>query len=189
MTSEQQNSQEAKSIVLVGLMGCGKTTVGRRLAARLRVPFVDADQEIEAAAGKSIPDIFEEHGEAHFRDREYRVIQRLLVGPAKVLATGGGAFMRAETRRAIAEAGVSVWLRAEFDVLMRRVRKRDNRPLLQTANPENTMRELIAQRYPIYAQADFVVESRDVAHDVVVDDIVRVLDDAGLWCVKSSTAT
>ena len=132
-----------RSLVLVGLMGAGKSTVGRRLAQKLALPFRDADHEIEAAAGMTIPDIFAIHGEAHFRDGERRVIARLLQEGPMVLATGGGAFMNEETRDRIAEQGISVWLRADLDVLMRRVRKRANRPLLQTADPEGTMRNLI----------------------------------------------
>ncbi len=164
-----------RSIVLVGLMGCGKSSVGRRLATRLGLPFVDADTEIEAAAGKTIPEIFEDYGEAHFRDREHLVITRLLAGGPQVLATGGGAYMRAETREAIREAGISVWLKAELDVLMRRVMRREDRPLLKTADPEQRMRELMAARYPIYGEADVTVESRDVSHELVVKDIICAL--------------
>jgi len=159
-----------RTIVLVGLMGAGKSTVGRRLAARLALPFKDADQEIEAAAGMSIPDIFAAHGEAYFRDGERRVIARLLQEGPAVLATGGGAYMSPETRARIAEVGVSVWLRADFDVLMRRVRKRSNRPLLQNPDPEGTMRRLMETRHPIYALADVTVDSREIAHDKVVQD-------------------
>jgi shikimate kinase len=164
-----------RSIVLVGMMGAGKTTIGRRLAARLQLPFVDADHEIEQAAGKSIPEIFADHGEAYFREGERRVIARLLSGGPFVLATGGGAFMDAATREAVARQAVSVWLKAEFDVLMRRVRRRPNRPLLQTADPEATMRELMDRRYPVYAQADVTVLSRDAAHEAIVDDVVAAL--------------
>ena len=164
-----------RSIVLVGMMGAGKTTIGRRLAARLRLPFVDADHEIEQAAGKTIPEIFADHGEAYFREGERRVISRLLAGGPYVLATGGGAFMDAATREAVTRTGVSVWLRAEFDVLMRRVRRRPNRPLLQTPDPEATLRELMDRRYPVYAQADVTVHSRDAAHEAIVDDVVAAL--------------
>jgi shikimate kinase len=159
-----------RTIVLVGLMGAGKSTVGRRLAARLALPFKDADQEIEAAAGMSIPDIFAVHGEAYFRDGERRVIARLLQEGPAVLATGGGAYMSPETRARIAEVGVSVWLRADFDVLMRRVRKRSNRPLLQNPDPEGTMRWLMETRHPIYALADVTVDSHEIPHDKVVQD-------------------
>ncbi len=164
-----------RSIVLVGLMGAGKTSVGKRLAARLHLPFVDADAEIEKAADATIPEIFARHGEAYFRDGERRVIRRLLDGRPKVLATGGGAFMNAETRAAIAAGGVSVWLRAELDILMARVRKRSNRPLLQTADPEATMRRLMDERYPVYAGADIHILSRDVPHDVVAEEVVSAL--------------
>ena len=164
-----------RSVVLVGLMGCGKSSVGRRLAVKVGLPFVDADHEIELAAGKTIPEIFTDYGEDHFRDREHLVITRLLGNGPQVLATGGGAYMRADTRGAIAEAGIAVWLRAEFDVLMRRVMRRDDRPMLKTADPEATMRKLMDIRYPIYAKADLVVESREVTHDVVVNEIIAAL--------------
>ncbi len=162
----------AKSIVMIGLMGCGKSAVGRRLATKLGLPFVDADEEIEKAAGQSIEDIFVEHGEAYFRDGECKVIARLLRSGPQVLATGGGAFMSEATRQAIAENGVSVWLKADLPVLMRRVAKRDNRPLLKTGDPEAVMRELMDTRYPVYANADVTVESRDVPHDTIVGDIL-----------------
>lgn len=164
-----------RSIVLVGMMGSGKSSVGQRLAQRLHLPFVDADHEIEAAAGMSIPDIFSTRGEPEFRAGERRVIARLLASGPCVLATGGGAFMNDMTRAAIAQAGVSVWLRADLDVLMRRVRKRSNRPLLHTADPEGTMRRLLVEREPIYALADLMVVSRDEAHEVVVDAILYKL--------------
>lgn len=165
-----------RSIVLVGMMGAGKSSVGRRLANRLGLPFFDADTEIERAAGMTIPEIFAARGEAEFRDGERRVIARLLTSGPSVIATGGGAFMSAETRDRIAENGISIWLRAEFDVLMRRVRKRSNRPLLKTADPEGTLRKLIDDRYPVYALADVTVHSRDVPHETVVQDIVDALD-------------
>ena len=165
-----------RSIVLVGLMGAGKSTVGRRLAARLGLSFTDADHEIETAAGMSIPEIFAAHGEAYFRDGERRVIARLLQDGPAVLATGGGAYMNPETRARIANAGVSLWLRADFDVLMRRVRKRQNRPLLQNPDPEGTMRRLIETRHPVYALADVTVDSRDLPHDKVVQDALLALD-------------
>jgi shikimate kinase len=164
-----------RSIVLVGLMGCGKSSVGRRLASILELPFVDADDEIEKAAGKTIPEIFEAHGEAYFRDGERRVIARLLKSGPQVLATGGGAFMSQETRDRIRDDGISVWLKAELHILMRRVIRRDNRPLLKTVDPEARMRALMADRYPVYAEADVTVESREVPHDVIVDEVVRAL--------------
>jgi shikimate kinase len=165
-----------RSIVLVGLMGAGKSTVGRRLAQKLGLPFLDADHEIEAAAGMTIPDIFSIFGEAYFRDGERRVIARLLQEGPLVLATGGGAFMSEETRSNIAAAGVSIWLKAELDVLMRRVRKRSNRPLLQNPDPEGTMRKLMEVRHPVYAQADITVESHEVPHDRVVAELIEALD-------------
>ena len=164
-----------RSLVLVGLMGCGKSAIGRRLAARLSIPFVDADEEIVTAAGKSINDIFSDHGEAYFRDGERRVIARLLGQGPQVLATGGGAFMNEETRANVKANGVSIWLRAELPVLMRRVARRDSRPLLKAGDPETIMRELMATRYPVYASADITVESRDVPHEVIVAEIVAAL--------------
>lgn len=165
----------ARSIVLVGMMGVGKSTIGRRMAARLRLPFVDADAEIEAAAGMTIPEIFERHGEPHFRDGEARVIARLLEGGPLVLATGGGAFMRDETRRRIAAKAISIWLKADPDVIMRRVRRRADRPLLQTADPEATVARLLGEREPIYGQADLTILSRDVPHDRIVDECLQTL--------------
>jgi shikimate kinase len=165
-----------RSIVLVGMMGVGKSSVGRRLAVRLGIPFVDADAEIEKAAGMSIVDIFARHGEADFRNGEARVIARLLEGGPQVLATGGGAFMNPNTRKAIRTKGVSIWLKAEFDVLLRRIGKRRNeRPLLQTPDPGETLRALLAEREPIYAEADLTVQSREVAHDAIVADIMTAL--------------
>ncbi len=165
-----------RSIVLIGMMGVGKSSVGRRLSARLAIPFVDADMEIEKAAGMSIADIFSQHGEEYFRSGEARVIARLLESGPQVLATGGGAFMNPKTRDAIRAKGVSVWLKAELDVLLRRINKRRNdRPLLQTADPGETLRALLVEREPIYAQADLTVQSREVAHDAIVADIMTAL--------------
>lgn len=168
-----------RAIVLVGLMGVGKTTVGRRLAAMLGLPFIDADHAIEEAAGCTISEIFERFGEPAFRDGERRVIERLLLGPRHVLATGGGAFMNADTRAAIRRNGVSVWLRADLDLLMDRVARKSNRPLLKTGDPRATMERLIAERYPVYAEADLTVESRDGPHDRVVRAILQALKDHG----------
>ncbi|WGD52985.1 shikimate kinase [Bradyrhizobium sp. CB1650] len=164
-----------RSLVLVGMMGVGKSTIGRRLAARLRLPFTDADSEIEAAAGMTIPEIFERHGEAHFRDGEARVIARLLDGGPLVLATGGGAFMREETRARIAAKAVSIWLKADHDVIMRRVRRRADRPLLQTADPEGTVTRLLTEREPVYSNADITIASRDVPHDKIVEECIDTL--------------
>ena len=165
----------ARSIVLVGMMGVGKSTIGRRMAARLKLPFVDADTEIEAAAGMTIPEIFERHGEQHFRDGEVRVIARLLEGGPVVLATGGGAFMREETRGRIAAKAISIWLRADHDVIMRRVRRRADRPLLQTADPEGTVTRLLTEREPVYGKANLTIASRDVPHDRIVDECIETL--------------
>lgn len=172
-----------RAIVLVGLMGAGKSTVGRRLAGRLGLHFRDADHEIEAAAGMSIPDIFAIYGEPAFRTGERRVIARLLGEAPMVLATGGGAYMDPETRAAVVEGGVSVWLRADIAVLMRRVRKRANRPLLQDADPEGVMRRLMAVRDPVYATADVTVESQEGSHDRVVDAVLHAL---GAWLERHS---
>jgi shikimate kinase len=164
-----------RSIVLVGLMGAGKSSVGRRLAEKLELPFVDADHEIEAAAGQSIAEIFADHGEVYFRDGERKVIARLLGGGAQVLATGGGAFMNDETRQRIREGGVSVWLKADLPLLMKRVLKRSDRPLLKSEDPEAVMRRLMEQRYPVYAGADVTVDSRDVQHGQMVNDVIKAL--------------
>ena len=164
-----------RSVVLVGLMGCGKSAIGRRLAAKLALPFVDADEEIEKAAGKSIEDIFADHGEPYFREGERKVLLRLLRSGPQVLATGGGAFMNEETRAAIAEHGISVWLRAELPLLVRRVGKRGNRPLLKGGDPEAVLQNLMTARYPVYAQADLTIESRDVPHEVIVAEIAERL--------------
>jgi shikimate kinase len=165
----------ARSIVLVGMMGSGKSSIGRRLAARLAVPFVDADSEIEQAAGMTIAEIFERHGEPYFRAGEARVIARLLERGPQVLATGGGSFMNADTRTLIRAKAVSVWLKAELDVLMKRIKRRGDRPLLKTDDPAATLTALIAERYPVYAEADLTVASRDVPHESIVEEIVAAL--------------
>jgi len=166
---------KGRAIVLVGMMGAGKSSIGRRLAQRLDILFVDADSEIEIAAGMSIEDIFATRGEPEFRAGEARVIARLLEGGTQVIATGGGAFMNADTRATIMAKGVSVWLKADFDVLMRRIKRRNDRPLLKIDDPEAKLRELIDLRYPTYALADLTVQSRDVVHEKIVDEIVAVL--------------
>ena len=183
MAHEAANRPEAgivaalgrRSVVLVGMMGAGKSSVGRRMALRLGIPFVDADTEIEKAAGMTISDIFAARGEAEFRAGEARVILRLLEAGPQVVATGGGAFLNPDTRAAIGARGVSVWLRAEFDVLMKRIRRRHDRPLLKTADPAATLRRLIEEREPVYALADLTVQSREVTHDKIVDEIVGAL--------------
>lgn len=159
----------AKSVVLVGLMGAGKSSVGRRLAQKLELPFVDADREIENAAGCTIPEFFERFGEEEFRRGERRVIQRILDGPPVVLATGGGAFMAEDTRAAIAQHAVSVWLKADLDVLYERVSRRQGRPLLAKKEPRAVLEKLMDERYPVYALADLEVESRRGPIEVTVD--------------------
>src|SRR5882762_7279745 len=165
-----------RSVVLVGMMGAGKSTIGRRLAARLRLPFLDADIEIEAAhAGVTIPEIFETHGEPHFRDGEARVIARLLDSGPAVIATGGGAFMREETRNRIRDKAVSIWLKAEAEIIMRRVRRRADRPLLQTPDPAATVDRLLGEREPVYQNADITIWSRDVPHEKIVEECIEAL--------------
>lgn len=181
-SSKQQTAETAiraflngRSIVLIGLMGAGKTSVGRRLASRLGLAFTDADTEIEAAAGKTIPEIFADHGEEHFREGERKVIERLLKDPAQVLATGGGAYMNAQTRENVASRGICIWLRADLPLLMKRVSRRNNRPLLMNDSPDETMRRLMEERHPVYEQADLIIDSRDEPHDVIVEEIVEAL--------------
>lgn len=166
----------ARTIVLVGLMGVGKTSIGRRLASELDLPFFDADAEIEEAAGLTIPEIFERFGEAHFRDGERRVIARLLKGPPHILATGGGAFVSPETRALVKETGISIWLHADVDLLVKRVSRRSNRPLLDQADPRATLASLAVERAPAYQEADLTVESSDGPHDEVVRQVLLALD-------------
>jgi shikimate kinase len=167
---------------MVGMMGAGKSSVGRRLASRLGLPFVDADSEIELAANASINEIFDKHGEEYFRDGERRVIKRLLDGDPKVLATGGGAFIHAETREAIRQNGISIWLQADRELLLSRVKRRSNRPLLRNGDPAEILDRLLDEREPIYRTADIHVRSRDVAHEDVVEDIIAALDNfLGGW--------
>lgn len=165
-----------RTLVLVGLMGAGKTAVGKRAAARLGLGFVDADHEIETAAGCTIPDIFERYGEPAFRDLERRVIARLMHDPVQVLSTGGGAFMDPQTRAVVAEHGLSVWLKAELSVLAARTAKRSNRPLLRGGDPKELLARLIEQRHPVYALADLTVESRDGPVEETVDRVLAAID-------------
>ena len=164
-----------RTIVLVGLMGAGKTNIGRRLAARLDLPFFDSDGEIEAAAGETIEEIFRNRGEAMFREGERRVIARLLDQPTHVLATGGGAFMDPATRAVIARRGVSVWLRADLEILLARVSRRSNRPLLKEGNPRVVLNELIERRYPIYGEADITIDSGDGPPDLTATRTIAAL--------------
>ena len=166
---------KTRSVVLVGMMGAGKSSIGRRLAAVLAIPFVDADHEIEQAAGMTIPEIFDAQGEAYFRAGEARVIARLLESGPQVLATGGGAFMNPQTRDLIRVKGISVWLKADLETLLRRVRRRADRPLLKTPDPEATLAALLAERDPVYAEADLIVNSRDIPHEAIVAEIVAAL--------------
>ncbi len=172
-----------RPVVLVGMMGAGKSTIGRRLARRFGVPFYDADQEIEKAANCSIEEIFSRFGEQHFRDGERRVIARLLAEGPQVMATGGGAFMDSETRGLVKEQAISVWLHADLDLLWRRVSRRGNRPLLKTDNPRATLERLVDERSPVYAEADIVAECHDVPKDETAAQIYQMiaahLDDAG----------
>lgn len=166
-----------KTVVLIGMMGAGKTCIGRKMAERLGLPFVDADQEIAEAAGCAIPDIFALHGEAAFREGERRVIMRLLDEPVHVLATGGGAFMDERTREKIREKGISIWLRADIDLLLRRVSRRSNRPLLKQGDPREVLEALMAERDPVYAKADIIVDSVDGPRDAMVNKVMDALAD------------
>jgi len=167
----------SKTIVLVGLMGAGKSSVGRRLAAELNLHFKDADAEIEQASNLSVPEFFDIHGEKAFREGERKVISRLLNEEQHVLATGGGAYMDIETRNVIAQNGLSIWLRADLDTILKRCMKRNTRPLLRKGNPRQILDDLIKERYPIYAEADIVVDSGDGPHQIVVSKIIKALRD------------
>jgi shikimate kinase len=171
-----QSLKLSKTIVLVGLMGAGKTCIGTRLAAKLGLPFVDADTEIERAAGCSVPDIFELYGESEFREGERRVIARLLKGPVQVLATGGGAFMDTATRQDVRDRAISVWLRADLNLLVNRTGRRANRPLLRNINRREMLERLIKERHPIYAEADLVIDSAREAPDITVDRLIGALE-------------
>lgn len=169
-----------RTVALVGMMGAGKSSVGRRLASRLGVPFKDADSEIELAAGCSVSEIFERYGEPAFRDGERKVIARLLEEPPLVLATGGGAFVDPQTRAGLKAHAVTVWIKAPIDVLMNRVSRRGNRPLLRTANPRETLERLLAERAPVYAEADVSIESDEGPHSIAVDLILGALKERGV---------
>ncbi len=162
----------SKPLVLVGLMGAGKTAIGKRLALRLNLPFTDVDQEIEMAAGCSVADFFEKYGEAEFRHGERRVLSRLLGEGAGILATGGGAFMDAGARTEILGQGISIWLKADFETLWKRVCRRETRPLLKTSCPRQTLSQLLVKRYPVYAEADITVVSKDGSLESTVDDVI-----------------
>ena len=164
-----------RSVVLIGMMGAGKSSIGRRLAGELGISFVDADTEIEKAAGMSIPEMFEFKGEAYFRSGEARVIARLLDCGPQVLATGGGAFMNAQTRALVRDRGVSIWLKADLEVLLRRVKRRTDRPLLKDSDPTVTLTRLLEQRDPVYAEADLTIQSRDVPHEIIMSEIIAAL--------------
>lgn len=164
-----------RSIVFVGLMGAGKTVIGRRVAAALDLPFIDSDHEIEAVSRMTIPELFARYGEPEFRALEQRVIQRVLEGGPQVLSTGGGAFMNAQTRAAIAELGISVWLKADLDTLMDRVGKKPTRPLLQNADPRGVMERLMAERYPVYETAHVTVLTREERKEVIADEVIAAL--------------
>lgn len=173
-----------RNIVLVGMMGAGKTSVGKRLAAALDIPFTDADHEIETAANMTIPEIFETYGEDHFRDGERKVIARLLRDGPKVIATGGGAVLSAETRCRIGRRSISIWLKADVPVLLDRVRRRSNRPLLRDPDPEGVLRRLLAEREPLYACADITITSRNTPHQTIINEILASLED----CLSGGTA-
>ncbi|MDA0238874.1 MAG: shikimate kinase [Proteobacteria bacterium] len=181
MTDQQENNlygdigsrlPAGKFVVLVGLMGAGKTHIGKRLAVEINRPFVDSDDEIELAAGSTIPEIFKRFGEDYFRDGERRVIRRIFEGQPAVMATGGGAFMDAETRKLIAAKGISIWLRAEIDILVKRTSRRNDRPLLKNADSEVTLKQLMAKRYPVYAEADVIV---DIVEESAAANMKRVM--------------
>lgn len=165
-----------RPLVLVGLMGAGKTAIGRRVAAVLGLPFIDSDHEIEAASRMSVPELFEKYGETEFRALEQRVIARLIGEGIRVLATGGGAFINAETRAAVRERALSIWLKADLDTLMGRVMKKQNRPLLKSDDPRAVMERLMAIRYPVYAEADITVQTRDERREVIADEVIAAVD-------------
>ncbi|MER0239814.1 shikimate kinase [Fulvimarina sp. MAC8] len=175
--SDVRDKLQDRSIALVGLMGAGKTTVGRRLASLIGIPFSDSDQEIEEVSRMSIPELFESYGEPEFRALEARVVSRLVLEGPRVLGTGGGAYINAETRAHLKEHAVTLWLKADLDTLMMRVMKRSNRPLLKTGNPRATMKKLMEERYPIYGGADIVIQSREVKRDIIAAEAAEALRD------------
>lgn len=164
-----------RSVVFVGLMGAGKTAIGRKVAAALGIPFLDSDHEIETASRMSIPELFERYGETEFRALEQRVIARILENGPQVLSTGGGAYMSSQTRQTIAERGIAIWLKAELDVLMERVGKKQNRPLLKNPDPRAVMQRLMQERYPVYAEADVTVLTRDERKEVIAAEVIEAL--------------
>lgn len=175
----------ARSIVFVGLMGAGKTAIGRKVAGELGLSFVDSDHEIETASRMTIPELFERYGESEFRALEQRVIARVLESGPLVLSTGGGAFMNAQTRELIAAHAISVWLKADIDVLMERVSKKQNRPLLKTADPRATMLKLMGERHPVYATADVTVPTREERKEVIAAEVIEAL---AAWLVRAEGA-
>jgi shikimate kinase len=165
-----------KTLVLVGLMGAGKTSVGRKLAQTLQLPFADSDHEIENVSRMTVPELFEAYGEVEFRALEQRVVTRLVADGPAVIGTGGGAFMNADTRAAIRASGISIWLKADIDTLMERVARRQNRPLLKTSDPRAVMRKLMEDRYPVYGEADVTIVSRDARHATIAAEIIKAVD-------------
>jgi shikimate kinase len=176
----------SRSIVFVGLMGAGKTAIGRKVATMLSLPFVDSDHEIESVSRMTVPELFEHYGESEFRALEQRVILRLLEGGPQVLSTGGGAFMNAHTREEIAAHGVSVWLKAELDLLMERVAKKQNRPLLKDPDPRGVLKRLMGERYPVYANANITVQTRDERKEIIAAEVIGALE--GYYSIKSAVA-
>ena len=174
-TTELLERLGSRSIVFVGLMGAGKTAIGRRVAASLSLPFIDSDQEIESVSRMTIAELFDRYGETEFRSLEQRVIMRVLEGGPQVLSTGGGAFINAQTRAAITEHGLSVWLKADLDTLMERVSKKQNRPLLKTADPRGTLERLMTDRHPVYALADVTVPTREEHKEVIAAEVIDAL--------------
>ncbi|MCZ7468852.1 shikimate kinase [Rhizobium oryzihabitans] len=164
-----------RNIVFVGLMGAGKSAIGRMVAQQLKVSFIDTDVEIERVSRMTIAELFATYGEEEFRALETRVIKRLLRGGPKVISTGGGAFINDNTRRHITRGGISLWLKADLEVLWERVNKRDHRPLLKTENPKATLAALMEKRYPIYAEADLTIESRDVRKEIIVTEVLAAI--------------